>query len=128
MGENLIGKQFTFEDDLWLVDSVTSDGETAFISQAGSVNSFVKMPVDQVELLLTPVVYNGPWPIVMDHYVQGEKWGLDEALEELGLSEEKRRPFGYIGLELKLTVELYEDGTHAITHVDDRKLPKPITG
>ncbi len=136
---DLEGKRFRIKDQIWIVDTVITGSaaklvgqDFAFIRLEGSSDSFDNMRKVSIKDVVafieeSPAVYDGDWPIIVTHGIHGEKWGLDEELEELGLNDEQRHHYKYVAYELVLTVELYEDGSHAITHVNKKKLPQPIT-
>jgi len=67
------------------------------------------------------------YPIKFDDYLHSSKFGEDERWSELvdeGYPEDIMPR--YVAHELKISVEIHENGDVLITHVNDQELPTPI--
>lgn len=67
------------------------------------------------------------WPKVIDYYLNSDKESNYDKAAELGLSDEATANFRYCCYEIKLTVEVHEDGKSFITHVDKQPLAEKVS-
>lgn len=66
------------------------------------------------------------WPKVISYYLHSDKESNYEKAAELGLSDEATDNFRYCCYEVKLTVEVHEDGKVFITHVGKQPLAEKV--
>ena len=121
------GDTFHIGTDVHMIDAVI--GDDVYVERLRD-NSLKKYAYAEILQLVNDSKkkgwYEGPWPIVRKHYLHDEKYGIDEELMELGLSEQDRQLFRYVVHELELTVELHKNGDVYITHIKGIELPEKI--
>lgn len=66
------------------------------------------------------------FPLETLFYLHSDKGSNRDTGRELGLTDEQLKEFAYVGYEVKLTIEIQEDGSAVATAVNDVALTEKV--